>query len=220
MSWCQQHPIVVILVLGLFGTFTDLVGSFCQNTKSVSYIAVMAQPNEPAGTTADPLAVLTATLKLLMPNQPATNLKTPIFEWTTSDQYDEFKSMLSWFHLQAIPDEPDNKCACLEYILNFLSTTGHSTWNQWTPAGVITHDVAATKKSMKSVLDQLASQTDHTVSQRCQIYQLEDVQIKPGETLDELVDHLRALPKTCNFPTDKKKKWNVQFCLAPCPHRQ
>ena len=51
----------------------------------------MAQPSEPAGTTADPLAVLTATLKSLMPNQPATNLKTSTFEWTTSDQYDEFK---------------------------------------------------------------------------------------------------------------------------------
>ena len=82
---------MVILVLELFGTITDLVGSFCQDTKSVSYIEVMAQPNDPAATSGDPLAVLTAALKLLMPNQPATNLKTPIFEWTTFDQYDEFK---------------------------------------------------------------------------------------------------------------------------------
>ena len=51
----------------------------------------MAQPNEPAGSTADPLAILTVVLKLLMPQQPATNLKTPTFEWTTSEQYDEFK---------------------------------------------------------------------------------------------------------------------------------
>ena len=79
------------MVLGLFGTFTDLVGSFWQDTKSVSYIAVMALPNEAACATADPIAVLTAALKLLMPNQPATNLKTPTFEWTTSDQHDEFK---------------------------------------------------------------------------------------------------------------------------------
>ena len=48
----------------------------------------MAKPNEPTGTKADPLAVLTAALKLLMPNQPVTNVKTPTFEWTTSDQYD------------------------------------------------------------------------------------------------------------------------------------
>ena len=88
----------------------------------------MAQPNEPSSTTADSLAVLTAALKLLMLNQPATNVKTPTFEWTTSEQYDEFRLFQecteSWFHLQAIPDEPDDKGAHLEYILNFLGTTG------------------------------------------------------------------------------------------------
>ena len=57
-----------------------------------------------------------------------------------------------------------------------------------------------------SFLDHLASHVDHTVSQRCQIYQLEDVQIKPGETPDELVDCLRALADKCNFPTDKEKE--------------
>ena len=53
--------------------------------------AVMAQPIEPTGTAADPLAALTAALKLLLPNQLATTLQTPTFEWTISDQYDEFK---------------------------------------------------------------------------------------------------------------------------------
>ena len=74
-----------------------------------------------------------------------------------SDQYDEFKqfreSMESWFCLEAIPDKSDDKGACLEYILNFLGTTGHQKWNQWTPAGVTTDDIAATKKSAKSFLD-------------------------------------------------------------------
>ena len=51
----------------------------------------MAQPNELAGTAADPLAALTAALMLLLPNQPATTLQTNIFEWTMSDQHDEFK---------------------------------------------------------------------------------------------------------------------------------
>ena len=51
----------------------------------------MAQPIEPAGAAGDPLTALTTALKLLMPNQPATNIKMAIFEWTTSDQYDEFK---------------------------------------------------------------------------------------------------------------------------------
>ena len=86
-----------------------------------------------------------------------------------SDQYDEFKlfheSMESWFHLQAIPDEPNDKGSHLEYILNFLITTGCQKWNQWTPAGVTTHDIAATKKSAKSFLDHLASQMDCNVSQ-------------------------------------------------------
>ena len=52
-------------------------------------MAVMAQSNEPANTTADPLAILTVELKSLMPNKPAINLKKPTFEWTVSDQYDE-----------------------------------------------------------------------------------------------------------------------------------
>ena len=86
-----------------------------------------------------------------------------------SDEYEEFKlfpeSTESWFHLQAIPDESDDKCAHLEYILNFLGTTGHWKWNQWTPASVMADDIAASKKSMKSFLDHLASQMDHTVSQ-------------------------------------------------------
>ena len=93
----------------------------------------MAQPNELTDATAYSLAVLTAALKSLMPNQPATNLKAPTFEWTTFDQYDEFKlfqeSTDSWFHLQAIPEEQDDKGTHLEYILNFLGTTGHQKWN-------------------------------------------------------------------------------------------
>ena len=181
-------------------------------------IPVMAQPNEPAGTIAGPLAALATALKSLMPNQHATNLKMPTFEWTTSDQYDEFKlfceSTKSWFCLQAIPDEPDDKGAHLEYILNFLGTTGHQKWNQWTPANASADDIVATMKSVKSFLDHLASQIDHTVSQRCQIYQVEDTWIKPGETPYELVDHLRALANRCNFPKDKEKEWNVQICLV------
>ena len=51
--------------------------------------AVMAQPNEPAGTAADPPLALRAAPKLLLPNQPATTLKTPT--WTTCNQCDEFK---------------------------------------------------------------------------------------------------------------------------------
>ena len=69
--------------------------------------------------------------------------------------------MESWFHLQVIPDE---KGVCLGYILNFLSTTGHQEWNQWTSAIVTADDISATKKNLKSFLDHIESQMDHTVS--------------------------------------------------------
>ena len=118
----------------------------------------MAQPNEPASDAADPLAALTTALKLLMSNQAAINLKTPTFEWTTSDQYDEFKlfceSIESWLHLQAIPDVPNDKSAHLEYILSFLSTTGHQKWNQWTHVSVTTDDIAATKNMLTMYFSQ------------------------------------------------------------------
>ena len=123
------------------------------------------------------------------------------------------ESMESCFHLQVIP-EPDDKGNHLKYILNFLSTTDNQKWNQWTHASVTIDDITATKKSTKFFLDHLASQMDHTVSQWCKIYQLEDVWIKPGETPDELADHLRALPNRHNFPTDEEKEWNVQFHLV------
>ena len=116
------------------------------------------------------------------------------------------ESTESWFHFQEIPDEPNDTGTHLEYILNFLGTTGHQKWNQWTPASVTTDDITATKKSVKSFLDHLAPQMDHTVSQWCQIYQLEDVQIKPGETPDELVDCLRGLADSCNLATDEEKE--------------
>ena len=77
-----------------------------------------------------------------------------------------------------------------------------------------TDDIVATKKSAKSFLDHLVSEMDHTVSQCYWIYQLEDVWIKPGETPDELVDHLKALGNRCNFPTDEEKEWNVQIHLV------
>ena len=83
-----------------------------------------------------------------------------------------------------------------------------------TLSSVTTGDITATKKSVKSFLDHLTSQMDHTVTQWCWIYQLEDEQTKPGETPDELVDHLRAFANRCNFPTDKEKEWNIQFHLV------
>ena len=113
----------------------------------------MAQLIEPAGAAVGPLAALTTALKLLVPNQPATNLKTPTFVWTSSDQYDEFKLFLEstecWFHLQAILDEHNDKSACVEYILNFLRTTSCWKWNQWTPASTTTDDILTNHEECK-----------------------------------------------------------------------
>ena len=183
-----------------------------------------AQPSKPAGAAADPLAALTTALNSLMPNQPSTNLKTPTFEWTTSDQYHEFKllcrSTERWFHLQAIPDKPNDKGAHLEYTLNFLGTTGHQKWNQWTPAGVTTDDIAATKKSTKSFLDHVASQMDHTVSHWCWIYQLDDMWIKSGGTPDELADCLRAPHWSRQLSNWWGKGMKHPIPSRLCPHRQ
>ena len=131
----------------------------------------MAQPNEPAGTAADPLAALTAALKLLLPTQPATTLKLPPLNGicpTNMISSNYFESLQrAGFHLQAIPDEPDDKGACLEYTLNFLGTTGCQKWNQWTLAGANIDYITATKNSAKILLGHLAYQIDYTVSQLC-----------------------------------------------------
>ena len=105
-----------------------------------------------------------------------------------------------------MPEEPDDKSIHLKYILNFLATTGFQKWNQWIPTSVSTDAIAATKKSKKSFPDYLASQMDHTVSQRCRIHNWKMCVSSPGETPDELVDHVRALADRCNFPTDDEKE--------------
>ena len=55
---------------------------------------------------------------------------------------------------------------------------------------------------------------DHEISIRCRIYKLEETRILPGESLDELVDRLRALADRCNFPSNDEKEWNVQYRLV------
>ena len=49
------------------------------------------------------------------------------------------------------------------------------------------------------------------MSQRCRIYQLEDVHAHPGESPDELVYHLHTLADRCNFPSEEEKEYNVQY---------
>ena len=169
---------------------------------------------------ADPIAALTAALAKLLPNQPSISLVTPSFDWNTTEQYDDFqlfcKSVESWFTLQNIPAEtPEDPTAepnstRLEYVLNFLGNTGRRKFDHWKPTGTA-DEIARKKKRASAFMDYLSSTMDHAVSQRCRIYQLEDVRIRPGESPDELVDHLRALADRCNFPTEDEKERNVQY---------
>ena len=146
---------------------------------------------------------------------------TPSFDWNTTEQYDDFqlfhKSVESWFTLQNIPAEtapgagPDAEpnSTWLEYVLNFLGNTGCRKFDHWKPTG--TADETSKKKQASAFMDYLSSMMDHAVSQCCRIYQLEYVCIQPGESPDELIDHLCALADQCNFPSDEEKEWNVQY---------
>ena len=60
----------------------------------------------------------------------------------------------------------------------------------------------------------LHSSMDHPVSQRCRIYQLEEIRIKAGETPDELVERIQGLADRCSFPTDVEKERHIQFWMV------
>ena len=101
----------------------------------------------------------------------------------------------------------------LEYVLNFLGNTGHRKFDHWKLTGTA-DEISRKKKQASAFMDYLSSMMDHAVSQCCRIYQLEDVRIWPGESPDELVDHLRALADWCNFPSDEEKEQNIQYRLV------
>ena len=160
------------------------------------------------------LEKLTEALAKLQPNTATDSLKAPQFDWTTSDQYEDFrlfrKGMDSWYTLQNMPAEPDDGRR-LEFLLNFLGTAGRKKFEQWTPAGETAAERDAAKQSANAFMDYLHSSMDHPVSQRCRIYQLEEIRIKAGETPDELVERIRSLAERCNFPSTAEKERHVQF---------
>ena len=160
-------------------------------------------------------------LKKLSPQAP-TPLVPPSFDWSSKDQYDDFqlfiKSVKSWFTLQGIPeiakgpaDAEIKNPICLDYILSFLGNQGRKRHEHWQPAG---EHPDAEKQKASAFLTHLQSTMDHEISIRCRIYKLEETRILPGESPDELVDHLRALADRCNFPSDDEKERNVQYCLV------
>ena len=118
--------------------------------------------------------------------------------------------MESWYCLQGMKEEPDDGTR-LEYLLNFLGTTGQWKHDQWKPEGATAIDWENKKKSAAAFLEYLSSTMDHPLSQWCRIYQLEDVQIHTGETPDELVECIRGLADWCGFPSNEEKERNTQY---------
>ena len=164
---------------------------------------------------------LVKALKKLSPQAPTT-LVPPSFDWSSKDQYDDFqlfiKSVNSWFTLQGIPEKakgPDNaeieNPIRLDYVLNFLGNQGRKRHKRWQPAG---EHLDTEKWKASAFLTHLQSMMDHEISICCWIYKLEETRILPGESLDELVDCLRALADQCNFPSNDEKERNVQYRLV------
>ena len=92
----------------------------------------------------NPLAALAEALKALRPGALTEALKPPTFDWQTTEQYEDFhlfhRSMESWYCLQGMKEEPDDGTR-LEYLLNFLGTTGQWKHEQWKPKGATEADL-------------------------------------------------------------------------------
>ena len=112
---------------------------------------------------------------------PTDALKPPKFDWNSHDQYEDFqlfqKGMESWYKLQGI-NEAEGDDTQLEYLLNFLGPVGRKKHEQWTPDGATLAIRDKTKKSAMEFMKFLHEGMDHPVSQRCRIYQLEEIRIK------------------------------------------
>ena len=114
----------------------------------------------------------------------------------------------SWYTLQGIPDKAGDTTR-LKYLLNFLFPIGWRKHKQWNPSGATAEEREKNKKSAKLFMEFLHSSMDHPVSQQCRIYQLEEIRIKAGETLDKIIEWIRGLADRCNFPTDAEKERHI-----------
>ena len=116
----------------------------------------------------DPIAALADTLKALRPSAPTEAMKPPTFDWQTTKQYEDFhlfcRLMESWYCLQGMKEEP-NDGTRLEYLLNFLGTTGQQKHEQWKPEGATEADCENKKKSAAVFLEYISSTMDHPLSQ-------------------------------------------------------
>ena len=179
----------------------------------------MSEEDTTATTAASHKALIDAFTKALtnVKVSPTDALKPSKFDWNSQDQFEDFwlfrKGMESWYKLQNIPVEEDDDTR-LEYLLNFLGPTGRKKHEQWTPIGATAAIREKSKKSAEEFMKFLHEGMDHPVSQRCRIYQLEEIRIKAGESPDELVERIRGLADRCDFPTDAEKERHIQFRLV------
>ena len=148
---------------------------------------------------------------------PTDVLKPPKFDWNSQDQFEDFrlfrKGMESWYKLQNIP-EAEGDDTRLEYLLNFVGPIGRKKHKQWNPDGATAATRERKKKSASEFMKFLHEGMDHPVSQRCRIYQLEEIRIRAGEFPDELVEWIRGLADRCDFPTQAEKEQHIQFRLV------
>ena len=148
---------------------------------------------------------------------PSATLRHPTFDWNSTEKYEDFQIFIestnSWFKLQNTPAEkPDGTDDTrLEYVLSFLGATGRKKHKSWNPDGATPEAKKKTKNSAEKFMAYLLSTMDHEVSQRCRIYQWEEVRIQAGETPDELADRIRALAARCKFPSEDEMERNVQY---------
>ena len=160
------------------------------------------------------ITALTTALKDIQKNTTST-LQHPTFDWNSTEKYDDFQIFIestnSWFKLQKTPAETAGDDTRLEYVLSFLGAPGRKKHKSWNPEGASDEEKQRKKKSAEEFMNYLLSTMDHEVSQRCRIYQLEEVRMQTGESPDELVDRLCALARRCKFPTEEEMERNVQY---------
>ena len=99
--------------------------------------------------------------------------------------------------------------------LNTCSTSwvpqdGRNTSNR-PPNGVTGAICEKTKKSASEFMKFLHEGMDHSVSQWCRIYQLEEIKIKAGETPDELVKRIQGLADTAHNGNRSNHIWDVSY---------
>ena len=83
-------------------------------------------------------------------------------------------------------------CQSLMLMTGWCHSLSHRKFDRWKPTDSA-DEIAKKKKKASVFMGYLSSTMDHAVSQHCRIYQLKAVCIWPGESPDELVDHLQDL---------------------------